>query len=187
MPYGAARPGLVDPVPCVIVFSMKQFHEENDGADGGRDPELTATAQLVVDTGVRLGRFVRRAVRSSPPSTLTISGIRALSYMTDNPGVCVSDLADYLLVGVPTASKLVDELVARELATRSTDERDRRRQVLRSTPQGERALSTAARPAQRKVAELLAELPPDERGLVRDGMGVLRELLLPDGTEASDG
>lgn len=122
---------------------MKSFHEENDFA-----PDIAPTAQLVVDTGVRLARLVRWSVRSSPPSTPPMSALRALSFVSSTPRACVSDVAEYLLVGIPTASKLVDELVEHRLIRRGTDERDRRRVVLATTPGAREVLESASRPAQ---------------------------------------
>lgn len=154
---------------------MKRFHHATDA--GADNRELDALAQLVVETSVHLTRFVRRAVRSSPPPALSISGVRALSCVAANPDISVSDVAQHLLVGVPTASKLVDELVARRFLTRAPDKRDRRRLVLRVTPKGRRALATAARPAQRQTAALLAQLEPAKRARVKEGLTILRDLL----------
>lgn len=160
---------------------MKSLHDESDF-----DSDIAPTAQLVVDTGVRLARLVRWAVRSSPPSRPSMSGLRALSFVSSSPRACVSDVAEYLLVGVPTASKLVDELVERGLLRRSTDERDRRRVVLATTPGAQGVLESASRPAQEEVALLLARLDPDERARIRDGMQLLREVLRPEDEEAAD-
>ena len=154
---------------------MKRFRHATGAGAGTR--ELVALAQLVVETSVHLTRFVRRAVRSSPPPTLSISGVRALSCVAANPDISVSDVAQHLLVGVPTASKLVDELVARKFLTRAPDKRDRRRLVLRATARGRRVLATAARPAQRQTAALLAELEPAKRARVKEGLTILRDLL----------
>lgn len=165
-----------------IVFSMQTFHREN--VSGGS--ELESEAQAVVETAVLLTRFVRRAVRSNPPSDLSLSAVRALSYVVGTPDVCVSELADYLLVGVPTASKLVDELVGQGLVSRSTDESDRRRVRLRAAPDAEEVLSTVARPVREEVVLLLSELDPADRRRVLDGMAVLRGLLLPDREEGAD-
>jgi DNA-binding MarR family transcriptional regulator len=162
---------------------MQNFHDEKDIGSG--NPALESAAQVVVETGVRLTRFVRRAVRSNPPSELSLSAVRALSYVVGTPEVCVSDLADYLLVGAPTASKLVDELASRELVTRSPDEKDRRRVMLRPTPDAEEVLATVARPVRREVANLLSELDDAQRRRVVDGMTVLGDLLLPGGEEGA--
>jgi DNA-binding MarR family transcriptional regulator len=161
---------------------MQKFHDENVL---DRE-EMESAAQVVVDTGVLLTRFVRRAVRSHPPSDLSLSALRALSYVVGTPGVCVSDLADYLLVGAPTASKLVDELVGRGLVSRSPDESDRRRVRLRAAPGAGEVLSTVARPVREEVALLLSELDAADRRRVVDGMGILRGLLRPDPEEGAD-
>ncbi len=163
---------------------MKRLPDEN--ISDAPEAELGDIAQLAIDTSARLTRFVRRAVRSSPPSVLSLSRLRALVYVVDNPDVSVSELAENLLVGVPTASKLVDDLVEQELVSRSPDESDRRRLSLRATAEGERVLATAARPAQRGVAGLLSRLDTDQRTRVREALVLLRSLLDPSGSEVRD-
>lgn len=163
---------------------MKPFHDENvwpePESEPGTDPEVEKAAHRVVDTAILLTRFIRRAVRSHPPAELSLSAVRALSYIHGTPGVSVSELAAYLLVGAPTASKLVDELEERELVVREADPEDRRRLSLRATPGADRVLATVARPVRSEVARLLAPLSIRERASVVEGMEILRGRLLPE-------
>jgi len=158
---------------------MKLFGYETDGAPD--DPDRIA--QLCVETGIRLVRLARRAVRESPVTTLTPSRLRALAYLDDNPSACLSDLAEHLIVGSPTASKLVDDLVARRLIERSPDGVDRRRLMLRVTSAGRTALRTAARPAQDSLRTLVERLSGEERIRVRAGLETLLPLLGPTASE----
>lgn len=155
---------------------MKIFH---DASVGGPGSPLEETAQLAIETGSRLMRVVRRAVRTSPPSSTSLSGLKTLAYLGDTPGACLSDVADHLLVGVPTASKLVDDLAERGYLARGADSSDRRKLTLTLTPEGERFVATAARPAQEEIAALLAKLTESDRRRVRDGLRVLRDMLGP--------
>lgn len=163
---------------------MQSFHDESTLDED--DPNLIEAAQLAIETGVRLTRFVRRTIRSSPSSDLSLARLRALAFLLDNPAVCLSDLADHLIVGVPTASKLVDDLVERGLLSRSSDESDRRRLALSLTNEGERVLKRAARPAQEGVAGLLERLSPEDRARVIQGLSLLRPLLDTPGPEDPD-
>lgn len=162
---------------------MKLFDDENDAeADG-----IAATAQLCVETGIRLVRLVRRAFRESPETTLTPARVRALAYLDDKPSACLSELAEHLIVGPPTASKLVDDLVMRGLLRRSSDAVDRRRLALRVTAAGRRELATAARPARDRLAQLLELLSEEERLRVHEGLQTLLPLLETAGSEVTDG
>ena len=155
---------------------MKTFHDESvTGGTGALDD----TAQLAIETGARLMRVVRRAIRSTPPATISLNGLRTLGYLLDTPGACLSEVAEHLLVGVPTASKLVDDLAGRGYLTRGAHVTDRRRITLTLTAEGEHFVSTAARPAQEKLAELLARLPANDHTRVREGLALLRDMLAP--------
>jgi len=158
---------------------MKLFHDERDAPRAGADPvEADAIAQLAIETGVRLIRIVKRAVgTSSTSAALSLSGLRTLAYLADSPGGCLSDVAEHLLVGNPTASKLVDDLVERGLLERVADTSDRRKLALTVTREGKRLVTTAKRPAQELVAERLSRLTPEQRRSVRAGLELLHAQL----------
>ena len=134
---------------------------------------------------MRLVRLLRRIVRETSTGDVSFEGLRALAFLADNPGICLSELADFLWVGVPTASKKVDDLVERGVLTRTADTTDRRRLALNVTPEGAHLIATAKRPAQDEVVSLLSRLDPDERARVRDGLQLLRALLVPAEREAT--
>jgi len=154
---------------------MKIFAEETIGPDAPAD---AAAAQLCLETGVRIVRLVRRAVREAPPSALSLSRLRALAFIDEKPRACLSELAEHLIVGPPTASKVVDDLVARRLVRRAAQSADRRRVTLELTAAGRRTLRTAARPGRDQIAALLARLSPGELRRVRLGMETLLPLLV---------
>jgi DNA-binding MarR family transcriptional regulator len=162
---------------------MKMFDSEMDSGESGPAAE---TARVCVETGVRLARLIRRAVREAPATTLSPSRLRALAFLDDNPRACLTDLAEHLIVGAPTASKLVDDLVERRLLSRSADTRDRRRLAMRVTPAGRRALRTAARPAQDRLTALLARLPARDIARVRAGLEARLPLLVAERAEVSE-
>jgi len=136
---------------------------------------------------VRIVRLIRRAIREAPPSTLTLPGLRALAFLDENPEACLSDLAEHLIVGPPTASKLVDDLVGRGLLKRSPRPSDRRRLALAITAAGRRMLKTAARPARDRMSRLLARLPARDLARVRAGLETLLPALVAAGAESGHG
>ena len=161
---------------------MKSFPSANDTP---ATSEVEVTAELALETGVRLVRLLRRVVRDTSTTDVSFEGLRTLAFLADNPGVCLSDLAEYLWVGMPTASKKVDDLVERGVLTRASDASDRRRLALTVTPKGEHLIATAKRPAQEEVVTLLSRLEPADRERVRAGLELLRGVLVPAEREAS--
>lgn len=153
---------------------MKPFPAENSAA---QPCEVEVTAQLTVDTGVRLIRLIRHLVRENGTAPVSFDGLRTLAFLGDHPGICLSDLADFLWVGLPTASKQVDDLVEKQVVCRSADATDRRRVALTLTPAGEQLVATARRPAQEAIGTMIGRLSPEERERLRDGLTILRRLL----------
>ena len=167
---------------------MKLFHDERDGRPLADPAEADAIARLAIETGVRLIRIVKRAVRTSPTTaTVSLSGLRTLAYLADSPGGCLSDVAEHLLVGNPTASKVVDDLVERGLLERVADSSDRRKLALTATKAGKHLVTTAAQPAQEQIAERLSRLTPGERESVRAGLQLLHEQLEGADLEVTEG
>src|SRR5215203_1439652 len=67
---------------------------------------------------------------------LTFAQARALFMLSARKELTVSQLAKLLGVGNPTASILVQQLVERELVTRTEHETDRRHTIIRLSPKG---------------------------------------------------
>jgi DNA-binding MarR family transcriptional regulator len=61
---------------------------------------------------------------------------RALELLADGHGHTMSELAEFALVPAPTLTRLVDRLVADNLAYRRADPADGRRVLVRMTPRG---------------------------------------------------
>jgi DNA-binding MarR family transcriptional regulator len=147
--------------------------------DAPNTAEVEAAAQLALENGVRLVRLIRRVVRQNPNFPVSYEALRAIGFLADHPGICLSDLAEYLWIGVPTASKQVDDLVERGFLTRTPDARDRRRVALSVTPEGAHLIATTRRPVQERLAAMFARLDPDEFDRVRAGLDLLHAVLEP--------
>ncbi|GIW04331.1 MAG: hypothetical protein KatS3mg059_0951 [Thermomicrobiales bacterium] len=64
----------------------------------------------------------------------SVGETRVLLYLFHHPSVTLGEVATGTGVAMPTASEVVDRLVDAGLVERETDQRDRRRVVLRLTP-----------------------------------------------------
>lgn len=88
---------------------------------------------------------------------LTTRQAAALLSLVENPGVTLGGLAEGLRSDQPTASAVVDRLLAAELVTRETDPEDRRRAKLYPT---DKALQIAERiaDARRETEEVIERI-----------------------------
>ncbi|SRR5690606_32311172 len=134
-------------------------------------------ARALVDVSSLVIRRVRAVVRRQPTG-LTYTEIRALSAVLTGQDTSVTDVADFLGLGLPTTSKVINELVNRGLVVRRPAPDDRRRVVLKGTRAGRRLLEEAVEPANAAVAEVLAPLDEADRAVVLRAMELLRPLLL---------
>src|SRR2546429_6923756 len=75
-----------------------------------RAPTPGAVAAAVVNTAQLVLRLVRAAVRRQHPVNLSVTQLRALDYVSANPGTSLSAVADYVGLALPSASVLVDGL-----------------------------------------------------------------------------
>jgi DNA-binding MarR family transcriptional regulator len=119
--------------------------------------------------------WVRAAVRRRQPSW-SVPQMQALGFLRLNPGASLSELAAHLGVGLPTASTMVSRLVAMGQVDRRDDPAERRRTLLRLTPQGETQFETALAETRVELAERLRSLPSRDLTRICLALGVLRDL-----------
>ena len=134
-------------------------------------PDVAAT---VVDVVPLVMRAIRREMRAAASPAVTVPQLRALLFVSRNPDVNLSGLAEHLGIGLTGASGLVDRLVKQQLLSRETDPNERRRIQLTVTVQGRARLDEASRSTREAVAERLADLDPEEAETVERAMVILR-------------
>ncbi|MEV4131594.1 MarR family transcriptional regulator [Dactylosporangium sp. NPDC049742] len=85
-----------------------------------------------------------------------------------------SELATALDVAPRTITELIDGLSRDGLVQRTDDPRDRRARLVRLTPAGERANALATATRHEFLAELFADLTPEERAALAHTLATLR-------------
>lgn len=135
-------------------------------------PELCASE--VMETVPLVTRFMRSRV-SHVKSAPSIAQIRALGFLTRNPGASLSVVADHLCVTKATASATIERMVQHGLVNRSEDPKERRCVVLTITTAGAKHYQLAREVAQTAVAEVLSQLPESKLREITEGLTVLRE------------
>lgn len=142
-------------------------------------------ADAVFETSLLVTRLVRAEARRSRPAGLSLSAFRALAYVGSYPDCSLTDLAEYLGLQLPTASKLADLLVRRGEITRREDAADRRRNRMALTPAGRAKLDLAMGAVREHLQQRLSGLSAADQQVVLRAMEVLGPLVSP-ATSPSD-
>jgi MarR family transcriptional regulator for hemolysin len=137
--------------------------------------EADACARDLLEVVPLASRWMRAAVRRREP-TWSLPQLMAMGFLRLKPDASLSDLANHLGVGLPTASTLVSRLVSVDQVDRRDDPAERRRALLRLTAQGEAQLDAALVDTQAELAERLRTLRPRELTRLCQGLAVLQTL-----------
>ena len=98
---------------------------------------------------------------------------RTLAFLGRNECAMLSDVANFLGLTLPAASKLVEGLVAAKLASRETHAEDRRRVSLELTREGRRKYEAVVQAAREFLAGKLRHLSAAERAALLGAMSLL--------------
>ncbi len=142
----------------------------------GSAPEECAS--LVLQVVPQVMRAIRAELRDRADAALSVTQFRTLAYLAEQSGGSLSDLADHIGLALPSMSKLVDGLVARELVTREEDPNDRRRVVLCLTAKGRQSVQRAFSATQAQLSQRLQGLTPEQREAVACAMIALRPIFV---------
>lgn len=120
-------------------------------------------------------RKMVRGLRSSAEAVERDLGISAaqlfvLRELALVPGRSVKDLAEVTMTTHSTVSQLVGQLIAKQLVTRTADERDGRRSVLRLTRSGGDLLRRAPRAIQEDLVDGFGLLASADRRSLASGL-----------------
>ncbi len=148
-----------------------------------RHDDAAASAEAVVETGLAVSRLVRAQLRQRAPKGLTLPQLRALGFVNADPACAPSQLAEYLMLSRPAATRLLNGLVRRRLISRRPHPDDRRRVRLSLTAAGRARLETYFARARAIVAGRLATLSAADRRAVARAMRLVLPLVAPASSE----
>jgi DNA-binding MarR family transcriptional regulator len=140
------------------------------------DPDACARAML--DGLPPVMWFIRRQVRRHRSHRLSVPQYRALCLLDRIPTASLSEVADHLGAALPTASRMVSNLVAKGLAVRKPCVDDRRQVALELTPKGRKAYEGAQRETQESLAAELEGLNDKQRATIADAMRLMGHVFL---------
>jgi DNA-binding MarR family transcriptional regulator len=104
---------------------------------------------------------------------LTFAQARALFMLAARKELTVSQLAKLLEVGNPTASILVQQLVERELVTRTEHTTDRRHTIIRLSPKGAEIGAGRQKERAKQWQRWLSHLDDDELNALARGLSAI--------------
>lgn len=138
------------------------------------DNSAAECARAVLETVPVMMQGVGSHLRARTGVNLSIPQFRALTFLHRHEGASISDVAGHLEIALPSVSRLIDGLVARDMVRRHPDADDRRRVTLALTASGRGALDAAQQVAQDYLAAALARLTPSGRAIVAHAMRALQ-------------
>ncbi len=132
-------------------------------------------ARELMETVPQIMQAIRVEMRLGRGTNISIPQFRTLRFVQTHPHSSLTDLAEYLGLTLPSASKLVDGLVKQALISRQESSSDRRRLTLALTLSGESLVNQSRASAQSSLAQTLDALSDEKLESVVRAM----QLLLP--------
>jgi DNA-binding MarR family transcriptional regulator len=139
-------------------------------------PSPDECAREVLEVIPSVMRYIRAEVRRHRTHDLSVPQFRALGFINRNPGTQLSALAEHLGLTPPSASKLVDGLVRRQLVERQPSSTDRRCITLHLTLAGKTLIQASYQASQAAFSRLFAGLAENERTNIIQSMYLFRQV-----------
>jgi DNA-binding MarR family transcriptional regulator len=151
------------------------------------DNSPAACANALLEIVPLIMRNIRAKVRRQSGPELSVAQFRALAFLGRNERAMLSDVANFLALTLPAASKMIDGLVGTGLATREIDPADRRKVNLALTSAGTRKYADALKFTADYLAKLVAHLNESERTAIARAMKALDKVFTEDPPETRNG
>lgn len=146
-------------------------------ADSAPTDLTPAVADRLLRLAPQVVQAARHYLRTQNLGTVTLPQLRALAYVLRQPESTLGELADHLIVTVPSASALVDRLVKQGLLEARIPPENRRRVALAVTAEGAAIVTRAYHLWQAELARRLAPLNAEELRLALDLLDRLAQCL----------
>lgn len=107
--------------------------------------------------------FRERMHYSSQIAHLSFLQIQTLTYLKHNNNAQMSEIAEHLHIELPSATSLLNKLVALQLVKRQQDDKDRRLVRIVLTDEGNAILTLAKKEKEAHVEQMLSYLTEEEQ------------------------
>ncbi len=109
------------------------------------------------------GRIMRKKMMKADKGDLHMGQLHILSFIQEQPGITMTDIADLMRVSSPTATSFVDRLVKLEYIVRRHDTENRKLVRLDLTELGKNKLKEKMAEKKRIIADVLSVLSPEDQ------------------------
>ena len=139
------------------------------------DESLTdECAHEIIDVIPIIMRVIRSRLREHGAVEMSIPHFRTLTFVYNNDGASLSDVAEHIGLSLSAMSTLVDGLVSAGLMAREENREDRRRMTLSLTRRGRAKLDSAYKAARVQLAKGLHHLSTDECARIITDLRILK-------------
>jgi DNA-binding MarR family transcriptional regulator len=132
--------------------------------------------QLAISLRESITRLNRRLRQARAVGDLTFSQLSALTSLQLAGALTPRELADIERVQPPTMTKIVGKLEERGLVARTPHPTDRRQVILAATEEGRAVYAQFEKARNEWLAQLLAELAPEERDTLERAAQILQQV-----------
>ena len=144
-------------------------------------------ASALIETIPQVMQEIRRYVRSSRGTDISVVQVRVLAFLDGAPGSPLSAVAEHVGLTLPSVSSQVSNLVERGLIHRATSAADRRYVTLMLTEEGHLLLDWVRQKARNRLAADLAHLSPAQQEQLLQATTLLRSVFSAKHSEADRG
>ena len=137
-------------------------------------------AAEILDTVPAINRFIRSEMRAHRGSDLSVPQFRALGFLIRNRCASLAEVAEFMGLSTPAASRLIERLVRNGQVIRRIPATNRRRVELSATRRGRSTWEAARKATRDRLAEVVALLTPSQREEVRQAMRILLSRFQPE-------
>ena len=131
-------------------------------------------AHEIIDAVPIVMRVIRSKLREHGAVEMSVPHFRTLTFIYNNDGASLSDVAEHIGLSLPAMSTLVDGLVTGGLMVREENREDRRRMTLSLTRRGRSKLDSAYKAARVQLARRLRRISSTDCSTIITAMLLLK-------------
>jgi DNA-binding MarR family transcriptional regulator len=142
--------------------------------------DLEESARKLLEVVPGIMQAIRSEMRRRGSLDLSVPQFRVLAFVDRNEGASLWEVARHVGLTSPSTSRLVDNLIERDLMTRTDHPDDRRRVRLAVTTHGRTILQASADETVSYLARKLSNVDADSREVIDEAVDALRTIFASD-------